>query len=224
MPKRSRPKDDSPQDKVKWQVGSCVRAIILVYPGGGVYSRVVTCQRWACESCAANRVAAMTLQLSEAVDGGPLYAAEITHQQWGAAKKTAAREYASYLSVHRWGVGKEAQHGDVYFVSDVALAGRDWELKPVETDEVSAVILNGRRVRRSDWSKGWKPEQKERGHALGRVSVPPSLMGKVMQRAGVDEKTGRIPGLDDAMTAERIQAAAEVVTAEWERQKKLGGR
>jgi hypothetical protein len=164
----------------------CPIGLILVHQSRRVRAVVVECDRWACPNCGARRAEVVAAHAGAAAPDG-LYAAELTEADWKAATRAAQRQGIERLSVRRAG-------GGALLVTTAPLQARSfaWSLSRVDAADLLPLLL-ARRIRRVDWSAGWRPEPKPAGGGRGgdevvaRITCGPKRIDQVLVDSGVVE-------------------------------------
>lgn len=167
----------------------CGTAIALVYRDGSIVTKVIPCEKWSCPNCRQWRTDKIVEQLKEVTAGAEVYCADVTPEDWEAARKQAQRKGAGYVGVKRL-------RGGALLISDQPLSGRTWALEFASRSEVRDRILS-KPNRRTDWCKRWRlPGEPKKNLVVGRIPMSPRHAREVLERAGYDPVQGCIPGVD----------------------------
>lgn len=200
----------------KWSTGSCMHALNVTFPNGGVSTLIVGCEGWACPQCKRTKLEDCIQHLRRVSGLNEWFGAELPIERWAAVSKMARREGVDWLYLKRQDVDKRTKEyppgTTVVIVASAPLEGRGWVLKPIDAPAIEMLALEGP-ISRRGWSDNWRPPKRESRGSIGRVSCPISWLPEVRALAGFDESLGVIPGATPEETVVRFQEATDLVRA-----------
>jgi hypothetical protein len=206
--------------------GACPITMTRVVVNGRVQSWPRFCNSWACPrigGCVERRIEQTVKRVEDKNGPADVYVAELSAEHYASAKRQAQRADVEHgVLVRKSGTYIVFAAGQLQARRKKGERKSAWALTQMPIDELEDWLLDRTPYTKSSWSAKWRPPKVrvENPDTLYAFPAGPRGATEIKANAGVDEASGRIPGLGPDETAAGLKAARDEYRSFWRDQKK----